>query len=264
MPATDAPAPQRMPALFVGHGSPMIAITDNPFRPAWEALGRSLPRPEAILCVSAHWYTRGTRVAVTPTPETIHDFYGFPDALHALRYDAPGAPGVARRAAAMLAPRPVAEDDHWGLDHGAWCVLRSLFPAADVPVFQLSVDGLAPARQHLEIGRALRPLRDEGVMLVASGNIVHNLGAIRREASAPLAWNEAFDRYVADALERNDDDALVHFERAGASAALAVPTPDHYLPLLYAQGMRTAHDGLRFFATGYDIAAIAMRGVIFE
>ncbi|MCU0896843.1 MAG: 4,5-DOPA dioxygenase extradiol [Burkholderiales bacterium] len=252
---------QRMPVLFVGHGSPMNAITDNPYRASWQALGARLPRPQAILCVSAHWLTRGTAVTTGHPLETIHDFYGFPPALFAERYPVPDARAFAQMATEAIRSTRVAADTQWGLDHGAWAVLKPMYPAGDVPVFQLSIDATLPPRRHLEIGREIGALRERGVMIVASGNIVHNL-ATMRPGAAPYDWALEFDAYVASALERRDDDALVDYLRLGRPAELAVNSAEHYLPLLYAAGARDAGDELEFFNDTIDMASISMRSVV--
>ncbi|MCX7891477.1 MAG: 4,5-DOPA dioxygenase extradiol [Burkholderiales bacterium] len=252
-----------MPALFVGHGSPMNVITDNPFRRGWAALGTRLPRPDAILCVSAHWLTRGTAVTMGHPLATIHDFHGFPRALYEERYPVPDARPFAQAAIdAIRSTRVVATAD-WGLDHGAWAVLKPMYPAGDIPVFQLSIDADAPPRRHLELGREIGALRERGVMIVASGNIVHNL-ALMRPGAAPYDWALEFDAYVAGALERGDDDALADYTRAGRAAELAVNTAEHYLPLLYAAGARRDGDALEFFNEGFDLASVSMRGVVFR
>jgi len=252
---------QRMPALFIGHGSPMNVITDNAYRRSWQALGAKLPRPEAILCVSAHWLTRGTAVTMGHPLKTIHDFYGFPQALYAEQYPVPDARLFARAAIEAIGSTPVASDTEWGLDHGAWAVLKPMYPAGDVPVFQLSIDATQPPRRHLELGRELALLRERGVMIVASGNIVHNL-AVMRPGRDPYDWALEFDAYVARALDERDDEALVEYLRAGRSAELAVNSAEHYLPLLYAAGARGAEDALEFFNEGFDLASISMRSVI--
>jgi 4,5-DOPA dioxygenase extradiol len=236
-----AAAPGPMPALFVGHGSPMNALEDNQFTGAWRALGASVGRPRAVLCVSAHWYVRGTRVTAMAKPPTIHDFGGFPRALFELEYPAPGDPGLAAEVRDLLASPPavdVALDAAWGLDHGAWSVLVHMFPAADVPVVQLSVDGTRPASFHYELGARLAALRARGVLVVGSGNIVHNLDAFVRRGGGPepYDWAVRFDAEVRRRLEARDHAPLVAYETLGPDARLAVPTPDHYLPLLYVIG----------------------------
>jgi 4,5-DOPA dioxygenase extradiol len=238
----------RLPAVFFGHGSPMNALETNEFSAAWAAIGRAVPAPRAVLAISAHWYVRSTAVTAMAQPETIHDFGGFPPELYAVQYPAPGAPAVAQRVAELLAPTPVTLDSSWGLDHGTWSVLVHAYPAANVPVVQLSIDGTQPPTYHYELARRLRPLRDEGVLIVGSGNVVHNLARLRWDQDGPPhdAWAVHFNSYVRDALARGDHEALVHYERAGESAKLAVPMPDHYLPLLYVAAQQHEAETVRF------------------
>jgi 4,5-DOPA dioxygenase extradiol len=253
--------PRPMPVLFVGHGSPMNAVSDNPFTRSLGVLGRALPRPDAVLVVSAHWLTRGTRVCCTPHPRTIHDFMGFPPELYAMEYPAPGAPALAREVATLAGATC---DDAWGFDHGAWTVLHHMYPDADIPLLELSLDaGLSPA-EHFEIGRRLSVLRDRGVLIVGSGNIVHNLRAVRWEDDAEAyPWAIEFDEWVAGRLAAGDDDALVDYEQMGRVASLAVPTNEHYLPLLYAAALRREDDALAFTHEGIDMGSMSMRCVRF-
>jgi 4,5-DOPA dioxygenase extradiol len=248
----------RMPAVYVGHGSPMNAITDTKFSRAWRALGDSLPRPRAIAVISAHWFVPGTAVTAMPKPKTIHDFGAFPKALFDVRYPAPGDPALAAEIADTLAPTPVRLDTSWGLDHGAWSVLVHVYPKADIPVVEISVDSdLAPA-DHFELGRRLAPLRDHGVLVISCGNIVHNLERIDFGATEPYDWVVRFDEFVKGALERRDDAALIGYE-SHPDARLAAPDEDHYYPLLYAEGIRHRDDVLRFVVEGYDAGSISMR-----
>lgn len=252
-----------MPALFVGHGSPMNAIEDNAWSRTWRSLGERLPTPRAILCVSAHWTTRGaTLVHVGARPRTIHDFGGFPPLLHAQRYPAPGAPEVAAQTIDLVRSTRLAPDTAWGLDHGAWSVLVHLFPRADVPVFQLSLDLDRSAQAHFDLARELEPLRRHGVLVVASGNLVHNLRALAPGAP-PYDWAETFDARMTEAIERRDFRAVVDADRLGAVARAAHPTPEHFLPLLYALGVAGAADELHWFNAGFDLASISMRSLVF-
>jgi 4,5-DOPA dioxygenase extradiol len=254
-----------MPVLFLGHGSPMNAIEDNAYVRAWRALGESLPRPRAILCVSAHWYVDGTWVTGNERPETIHDFGGFPRALHEVRYPARGDGALAARIAKLFDERRGQVGHDWGLDHGAWSVLVHLRPEADVPVLQLSLDRRAPPERHLELGRALAPLRDEGVLVVASGNITHNLRhammAMTTGRHDEAAWAVRFDRRVAEAV---DDRAHAQLTSALATddGKLAHPTPDHYLPLLYAAGASSADDPVSHPVSGMDLGSLSMRAIL--
>ncbi|GAO02908.1 4,5-DOPA dioxygenase extradiol [Anaeromyxobacter sp. PSR-1] len=258
-------AGRRMPVLFVGHGSPMNAIEDNRWSRAFRGLAPLLPRPRAILAVSAHFVTAGSVLTGQARPETVHDFGGFPDALYRVRYPAPGAPELARRAAALVAGDGARVVDGWGLDHGTWSVLVHLFPAADVPVVQLSIDAELDAAGHLALGRALAPLRDEGVLVMGSGNLVHDLrhafAAWRRGDATPPAWAARFDADAAAALERHDARWLVD-AIASPEGRRAHPTPEHYLPLLYAAGAAGA-DPVRFPITGFDMGSLSMRAALF-
>jgi 4,5-DOPA dioxygenase extradiol len=254
---------KRMPALFIGHGNPMNAITDNPYRDAWLALGKVLPHPHAILCVSAHWQTRGTQVCVAEQPEAIHDFGGFPAALFAQQYPAPGAPEYAKMACDLLPAGTITSTQNWGLDHGAWSILQSLFPTADVPVFQLSLDVNLDFTAHFTLGKQLASLREQGIMIIGSGNIVHNLGRLNPNGST-ADWAEKFDFYIKQALETGDDAALIDITRAGDCAKLAVPTDEHYLPLLYIAAMRHVDDRMQFLTENFDMGNLSMRSVIYQ
>ena len=262
--AASAKTP-RMPVVFVGHGSPMNALEDNSFTRTLRQWGENIPRPRAILVVSAHWLTPGqTAVATTARPETIHDFGGFPDALNAMQYPAPGAPAVARDALAALKRVPAVEDTLWGLDHGAWTVLRHMVPRADVPVFQVSIDYARDGRSHYAIGRDLAVLRDHGVLILASGNIVHNLRRVDRGAVAGPAnqpWAQSFDDAVKSALLQGNAQALMDYRSLDASHALAVPTPDHYWPLLYALGAAQPGEKPVFAFEGFQFGTLSMRCV---
>lgn len=236
-----------MPAVFLGHGSPLNAIEDSPARRAWRDLGERIPRPKAILCVSAHWETEGVAVTAAEKPETIHDFRGFPRELHETAYPAKGDPLLARRVAGLLAPEGVTLDEERGLDHGAWSVLAGLYPKADVPVIQLSLDRTRSGAEHLALARGLRPLRSEGVLVVASGNIVHNLGWYDPRRREPYDWAARFDAKVKALILAGDLAALADPDGLGPDAELAIPTPEHYLPLLYALALQRKGEGLSFF-----------------
>jgi 4,5-DOPA dioxygenase extradiol len=253
-----------MPVVFFGHGSPMNVISKNPYTAVWREIGASLPRPRAILSVSAHWYTRGTGVTAVERPETIHDFYGFPQELYQMRYPAPGDPELALRVKRLLAPVEVALDGEWGLDHGTWSVLFHAFPAADIPVVQLSIDGAKPPRWHYETAQRLMPLRDEGVLVMGSGDIVHNLRALARDADAkPYDWAERFDAAIRERIARGAHDAVIDYAKLGEDARLSVPTPEHYLPLLYCLALQQPGEALRFEAAGaIDIGSVSMTSVV--
>lgn len=256
----------RMPLVFLGHGSPMNAIQDTAYSRAWTELGQTLPRPQAILVVSAHWMTQGTTlVDVSAMPRTIHDFYGFPDALFAQQYPAPGAPDLAREVASLLASHHADEDDSWGLDHGAWTVLKFMYPGADVPVFQVSIDMTRGLAHQLEIGQALAELRDRGVLILGSGNVVHNLGAVNWAAnSKPHDFALEFDTLFADRLAERDFAALADGNRLGSLLRMAHPTVDHYLPALTVAGASDSNDELTFMTDAIDLASISMRSFVFH
>jgi 4,5-DOPA dioxygenase extradiol len=258
---------QHQPVLFVGHGSPLNAIEDNIWSRGFRALADKLPRPRAVLTVSAHWFVDRTGVTGNQQPKTIHDFGGFPTELYAINYPAPGAPQLARQIVDLLAAHQAALDDTWGLDHGTWTVLRHIFPAADIPVLQLSINAQLPVAAHIEIGRALAPLRDENILIFASGNIVHNLrDAFMRSQRGDLTtpdWARAFDQKIADALSGHDHQTFIH-ALDGKIGAQAHPSPDHYLPLLYAAGASTEQDSVSFPITGFDMGSLSMRAVLFE
>jgi 4,5-DOPA dioxygenase extradiol len=249
-----------MPAIFFGHGNPMNAIEVNSYTKAWSRLKQTFPRPKAILSVSAHWYGAGTLLTAMDAPRTIHDFGGFPRELFEFEYPAPGDPAFAKRVRELLAPVPAALDDRWGLDHGTWSVLCHLYPDADVPVVQLSIDEIEPASFHFELGRRLAPLREEGVLLIGSGNVVHNLHAYAwgRHPTEPFDWAVRFEQRVRGSLLAADDATLVGYESLGADAKLAAPTPDHYLPLLYVAGARHADDQVTFPVEGIDGGSVSM------
>lgn len=241
-----APAPS-VPVLFLGHGSPMNAIEDNAWSRAWRALGARLPRPRAILCVSAHWETHGPWVTGNAAPATIHDFGGFPRALFDAQYPAPGDPALARRVVDLLGDAQARIDPERGLDHGVWGVLKPMYPEADIPVVQLGIDSRRPGAWHLAVARRLAPLRDEGVLVVASGDIVHNLRLFDFRAPAPLPWASRFRDRVNALILDGDLPALADWPALGDDAALSIPTPEHYLPLLYALALARDGDALEFF-----------------
>ena len=246
-----------MPVAFFGHGSPMNTLDRNRYTEAWRKVGDSIPTPKAIVCVSAHWYTEGTAVTAMSRPRTIHDFYGFPQALFDVQYPAPGQPEIARRVRDLLAPVDVALDDSWGLDHGTWSVLKHAYPKADIPVIQLSIDGTQPPQFHYDIARRLAPLRDEGILVTGSGNVVHNLRLMRPGAQA-FDWAVRFNESIREALAARDHATLIDFEKLGADARLSVPTPEHYLPLLYVAGLQREDESMTFPVDGYDLGSVSM------
>ena len=251
----------RMPVLFVGHGSPMNAIEDNDAHRSWQALAARLRLPRAIVCISAHWETPGVCVTTAAYAPTIHDFYGFPKALFDVQYPAPGEPKLAQRIAELLQPHTsVYLEPVRGLDHGAWSVLRVMYPLANVPVLQLSLDTRANGFEHYEIAKKLAPLRDEGVLIMGSGNWVHNLRLFNFHDLQPLPWALAFDAEIKQRLLAGDHAALCAFQSL-ANSELAIPTPEHYLPLLYAIALQTPEDRLTFFNTTVQ-SAIAMTSIV--
>jgi 4,5-DOPA dioxygenase extradiol len=254
---------ERMPAIFVGHGNPLNALLDNAYTRAWAALGAAVPRPRAVLAISAHWYMPGVAVTAMPVPRTIHDFGGFPRELYEAEYPAPGSPELASRVQKLLSPLPVTLDERWGLDHGTWSVLLHVFPKADIPVVQLSIDETQPARFHYDLGARLQPLRDDGVLVLGSGDIVHNLHAYawgRREVE-PYDWALRFESRARACIEAANHEPLIEYESLGKDALLAVPTPDHYLPLLYVLGAATAREPVSFPVEGMDGGSVSMLAV---
>jgi 4,5-DOPA dioxygenase extradiol len=252
-----------MPAIFFGHGNPMNALCGNVWTDGWTALGKQIPRPRAVLSVSAHWYLPATLVTASLAPRTIHDFGGFPRKLHEVKYAAPGDPELASRVQSLLAPVSVHLDKRWGLDHGTWSVLCHVFPEANVPVVQLSIDKTQPAEFHYEMGKRLSSLRDEGVLVVGSGNLVHNLHAYSwgRRQVKPFEWAVRFEERARDLLLAGEHDALIAYETLGRDALLSVPTPEHYLPLLYVIGLMREGEPIRFPVEGFDGGSVSMLSV---
>jgi 4,5-DOPA dioxygenase extradiol len=252
-------APTRMPAVFFGHGSPMNALDDNAYTRAWQRIGSEIPKPKAILAVSAHWTTRGTAVTAMAAPPTIHDFGGFPQALFDMQYPAPGDPVLAARVQGLLAPISVYLDhEEWGLDHGTWSVLVKAYPQADVPVVQLSLDMTQPNRFHFDLGRRLSALRDEGILLIASGDVVHNLRTMRFDNRGPYDWAVRFNDVVRECLVQGDVERLVDYEQWGEDARLSVPTREHFLPLLTIAGAKRDDEAIAIAIDGIEGGSISM------
>jgi len=258
------PATEKMPVLFLGHGSPMNAIEENEYVSGFRTIAKTLPKVKAIVCVSAHWYTKGTMVTAMPQPKTIHDFGGFPEALYKVQYPAPGDAELAKQTKQLINKASVDLDETWGLDHGAWSVLKHLFPNANVPVIQLSIDYTKDAQWHFELAKELQSLRDKGILIVGSGNIIHNL------------YDAAFDRinenfgydWAIEAREKTnalllkgDFDQLIHYEKLGKPLQKAVPTPDHYLPLIYTLGLKNEKDKLELFNDKLLAGSLSMTSV---
>ena len=259
-----------MPVLFVGHGSPMNGIEDNAFSRRWAQKGQDIPKPKAVLCVSAHWFTRGTRITAMETPPTIHDFYGFPPALSAVQYPAPGDPALAADTARLLAPTPAREtapaapllDHDWGLDHGTWSVTRHMYPDADIPVLQLSIDHTQPPERHYELGRELAALRRKGVLVIGSGNMVHNLRMMDwSRPDGAFDWAATAQDRFSTLIREGDATALARYDALGSEVRLAIHTPEHYLPLLYVLGLRQAKESVTFFNDRTVMGSVSMTSI---
>ena len=251
---------EKMPILFVGHGSPMNAIEDNEFSRAWIEVGKSLPKPRAILCVSAHWVTRGTLVTAMEQPRMIYDMYGFPKELYEVKYNAPGSPDLAEQVRRIIKKTEVQDDHDWGLDHGAWSVLKRMFPAADIPVIQMSLNANLSMQDHYDAAKQLKDLRAENVLVIGSGNIVHNLALVEFRNFA-YDWATEFDNQVKDWILADDHEPLINYEKLGQSAQLAVNTAEHYVPLLYALALKDETDPVSFFAEKVWGGSVSMRSV---
>jgi 4,5-DOPA dioxygenase extradiol len=254
---------ERMPSIFFGHGNPMNALADNGWTRGWRAIGESIPKPKTVLCVSAHWYVPAVAITAMERPRTIHDFGGFPRELFEYQYPAPGAPAVAARVAELLGGDVALDESGWGLDHGTWSVLCHVFPEADIPVVQLSINENEPAAYHYEIGRLLAPLRDEGVLIAGSGNLIHNLHAYAwgDQTREPFDWALRFEQTARDLMLAGDHEPLIYYESMGKDALLSAPTPDHYLPLLYVLATEQEGDAVSFPVEGFDGGSISMTAV---
>jgi 4,5-DOPA dioxygenase extradiol len=252
---------EQLPVMFIGHGSPMNAIADNAFTKSLSRTGNNLPfKPTAILVISAHWLTRGTHVLTSAKPRIIYDFGGFPEELYKVQYPSPGAPQFANEAKQLLAQTSVVDDNQWGFDHGAWTVLKHMFPEANIPVFELSIDATKPPEYHFELAKQLKALRNKGVLIIGSGNIVHNLYQVSFDNNAkPYDWAIEFDEKVKSLLMKRDFDALINYKTLGQSAQLSIPTNDHYLPMLYSLGLTDNNDELQFTFEEIQNASISMR-----
>lgn len=255
-------ATDKMPVLFVGHGNPMNAILDNSFSRKWKELGKELPRPKAILTVSAHWLTRGTHVTAMKMPKTIHDFGGFPKELFDQQYPVPGSPEMAKEVQRLVTATEVHEDFEWGLDHGTWSVLKPMFPEADIPVFQLSIDYYKSPQWHYDLAKQLSELRRKGVLILGSGNIVHNLRMVDFQNRTNYDWASEFDTKIKSFLDSGNHQAIINYEQLGTTAKLAVPTNDHYLPLLYSIALQDKKDELSYFNEQMDAGSISMRSLL--
>ena len=258
---------EKMPVLFVGHGNPMNAIEKNEYHNKWTELGKTLPRPKAILCISAHWLSSGTRVTAMEKPKTIHDFGGFPQELFDAQYPAMGSPDLAKETQGLITKTKVQSDFEWGLDHGTWSVLLPMYPKADIPVFQLSIDYTQPPQFHYELAKELSALRKKGVLIIGSGNIVHNLGMI--DWSGPngslrgkaFDWAIEFDQKIKNYIDTGDHSSIVNYEKLGSISKLAIPTNEHYLPLLYSLALQEKNDSISYFNEKCEMGSISMRSL---
>ena len=252
-----------LPAIYFGHGNPMNALLENSYTEGWRRMGEETARPRAILSISAHWFVPGTGATISTAPRTIHDFGGFPRELYQVQYPAPGDPELARQVQTLLAPLPVQLDSSGGLDHGTWSVLRHVYPQADVPVVQLSIDETQPASFHFEIGKKLASLRDEGVLIIGSGNLVHNLHAYAwgRHMPEPYDWAVRFEQQAKEMMLAGEYTPLIQYETLGREAVLSIPTPDHYLPLLYVLATRQQGESITFPVDGVDGGSVSMLAV---
>ena len=254
---------EKMPALFVGHGSPLNAIENNIYTSGWEEIAGEIPKPRAILSISAHWVTGGTRINSAENPKTIYDMYGFPEELYRVKYDAPGAPELAH-ATVELISRGVKIDNSWGIDHGTWSVLFRMYPKADIPVYQLSIDSDAPAGIHYEIGKEISSLREKGVMIFGSGNVVHNLFRVNLRMEGGYTWANTFDDYIRDKIIKGQYQDVINHDSAGESAEQAFFTPEHFFPLLYVLGATRQDDRLRIFNNSCTLGSLSMTSYLFE
>jgi 4,5-DOPA dioxygenase extradiol len=256
---------KRMPAIFFGHGNPLNALLENDYTKGWARIGEQLPRPKAVLCISAHWYVPATAVTNCAQPRTIHDFGGFPQELYQVEYAAPGSPELASRVRTILAPTATELDESWGLDHGTWSVLCHVFPQSDIPVVQLSIDERQPPEYHYEVGKRLASLREEGILVIGSGNIVHNLHtyAWGRHKVEPFDWAVRFEKAARELLLHSDHAPLIAYESLGRDAMLSVPTPEHYLPLLYVMATSRESEQVSFPVEGVDGGSVSMLTVQF-
>lgn len=248
---------EKIPVLFVGHGSPMNAIENNDYTSGWEEIARKIPKPEAILSISAHWYTNGTKINDADKPEMVYDMYGFPEELYEIVYGVPGAPELAHHTKDLISSE-VKVDNTWGIDHGTWSVLHRMYPAAEIPVFQLSIDSNAPAETHFKIGQELSSLREQGVLILGSGNIVHNLSRVNWELEDGYPWADAFDAYIKHKILNRQNQDVINYRSAGESSKLAFSTPEHFYPLLYVLGASGADDTITIFNDSCTLGSISM------
>jgi len=248
-----------MPVLFVGHGSPMNGIQENEFSTTWRSLGRRLPKPSAVLIISAHWYTPGTFVTAMEAPPTIHDFYGFPKALHEVQYDAPGSPALAAETAQLIKSTETQLSHEWGLDHGAWSVVMNMYPDADVPMIQMSIDYTQSPQWHYDLAKELSALRNKGVLILGSGNMIHNLRIMDWQLSNQgYDWADELNTIFKKHIAAGSHQYLINYETLGKAASMAIPTPEHYLPMLYAVGLQDKADDVSFFNDKTVMGSVSM------
>jgi len=253
---------QKFPVLFIGHGSPLNAVQNNEFTRSLTQMGRTLKKPRAILCISAHWMTKGTFVHINEKPKMIYDIGGFPGELYKIKYPAPGSSHFARLTQTLATQGIIRQDSQWGFDHGNWSVMKWLFPQADVPLFQMSLDYTRPAQYHYELSQQLIRLRKKGVLVIGSGNITHNLNNFARDVNAsPVEWAQEFDEITRRAINKQDHKKLINYQSMGASAKLAIPEPSHWLPLIYALGLQTDNDSIDHFYEGMQHGTFSMRSL---
>lgn len=254
----------KMPVVFVGHGSPMNAIEDNDYSRNWRRIAERIPRPEAILSVSAHWFTKGTKIMNEEAPKTIYDMYGFPDELYEIKYNCPGSPGFAKIARELIS-KETKNDNTWGIDHGTWSVLVHMYPEHDIPVFQISIDADAPPLAHYNIGKDLSTLREKGVLIFGSGNVVHNLRMVDwTKAGEGFDWAYEFDEFIYKNILAYDHESILKFPELGNAAKLAVPRPDHFYPLLYALGASDKADKISVYNKSGEMGSLTMTSYLWE
>lgn len=254
---------KKMPIIFVGHGSPMNAIEDNEYSRTWRKIGEDLPKPKAILAISAHWYTNETRISDAKQPKMIYDMYGFPKELYEIEYTSPGAPELAHETKEMIS-KNVLIDNSWGYDHGTWSILHVMYPKADIPVYQLSVDRNASAETHYKIGQEIASLREKGVLIFASGNAVHNLAYVDFSMQGGYDWAIDFDQYIKEKIVQRDYAGVMDYKKAGKSAELSFTSPDHFYPLLYILGASSTEDELKVYNESCTMGALSMTSYLFE
>ncbi len=254
----------KMPTIFVGHGSPMNAIEDNEYSRTWREIAKRIPKPDVILSISAHWYTKGTKIMNGESPRTVYDMYGFPKELYEVIYNPPGSPGIAKLSKELIS-KETEYDNSWGIDHGTWSVLVHMYPNRDVPVFQISIDAGAPPETHYKIGRELRSLRDKGVLIFGSGNIVHNLRLVDWDmGNKGFDWAYKFDEFIYENISKKNHNNILRFNEILDIAKLAVPTPDHFYPLLYVLGAVDADDKVSVFNKSCELGSLTMTSYVWE